>query len=339
MSVTILAILSLAGGFDDGQKLQRFEFESPHMGTTFRIVVYTHDSGTAQRATKSACQRIAELETIMSNYSQKSELMRLCFANDEKPGMPIPVTEELFDILQKAQAISKLSGGAFDVTVGPVVDLWKDARRTQQFPEADELKEALSLVGTNMLILNPKERTVTLTKPGMRLDLGGIGKGYAADVAIKLLKAEGISSALVAASGDITVSDPPPGAKGWSVDIAPIDKGLPKRTLLLKNASVSTSGDLFQHVVIAGKRYSHVLDPRTGVGLTGYRSVTVIAPTGTLADSLTKVASVLAPVKAIKLLQTKDAETYIVVKENENATPTVTQSKGFNVYLAATQQK
>ena len=297
MSATILAVLSFAAGVNDDAKLQRFAFESPHMGTTFRIVVYTHDSKLADRASKSAFQRVAELETIMSNYNQKSELMRLCDANDANPGEPIAVSRELFDVLQKAQSISELSGGAFDVTVGPVVDLWKDARRTQQFPDAQELADALSRVGHAKMKLDPKKRTVTLTRSGMRLDLGGIGKGYAADEAIALLKARGITSALVAASGDITVSDPPPGTKGWTVDIAPIDKNLPKRTLLLKNASVSTSGDLFQHVVIGDKRYSHVLDPRTGVGLMGYSSVTVIAPTGTLADALTKVASVLEPAK------------------------------------------
>ena len=337
MTATLLAILTMAGGSHQNAELQRFEFESPHMGTTFRIVVYTHNRESAEALSKSAFQRVAELETIMSNYSQKSELMRLCYANDAKPGVPIHVSAELFDILQRAQTISKLSDGAFDVTVGPVVELWQDARRTQQFPDADELAEALSVTGFEKMTLDQEKQTVTLAKAGMRLDLGGIGKGYAADEAIALLKKQGITSALVAASGDITVSDPPPGAKGWSVDIAPIDKDLPKRTLLLKNASVSTSGDLFQNVVIAGKRYSHVLDPRTGVGLTGYRSVTVVAPTGTLADSLTKVASVLEPAKAIELLQKKEAETYIVVKENEDAKPNVAQSKGFNSYFAVTR--
>ena len=333
MSATILAVLSFAAGVNDDANLQRFAFESPHMGTTFRIVVYTHDSGTAKRLAKSAFQRVAQLEEIMSNYNRKSELMRLCDANDANPGEPIAVSRELFDVLQKAQAISELSGGAFDVTVGPVVDLWKDARRTQQFPDAEELAVALSQVGYAKMKLDPLKRTVTLMRSGMRLDLGGIGKGYAADEAIALLKKQGITSALVAASGDITVSDPPPGTKGWTVDIALIDQNLPKRTLLLKNASVSTSGDLFQHVVIGDKRYSHVLDPRTGVGLTGYRSVTVIAPTGTLADALTKVASVLEPDKAIKLLQKKDAETYIVVKTAEDAKPIVTQSPGFATYV------
>jgi thiamine biosynthesis lipoprotein len=260
--------------------------------------------------------------------------MRLCKANDTDPDKPVPVGKDLFAVLEKAQEVSKLSDGAFDVTVGPLVQLWRTARRTQQLPDPKELAEAKAKVGWEKVTLDPKARTVALKVPGMRLDLGGIAKGFAADEALAEIRKHGITRALVAASGDITVGDPPPGKDGWVVEIAPIGTGRPARWVKLANASVSTSGDLFQFVEIGGVRYSHVLDPKTGLGLTGRRSATVIAPKGVLADSLTKAASVLPPEKALRVIDgIEGAATYIVVKEADNAKEVVTQSKRFGTFL------
>ncbi|OWK36101.1 FAD:protein FMN transferase [Fimbriiglobus ruber] len=318
------------------ERLERHEFESKHMGTLFRVVLYTADKATAETASRAAFARVAELDAIMSDYNPNSELMRLCKANDTAPGKPAAVGAELFDVLQKAQITSKISGGSFDVTVGPVVRLWRLARRTQQLPDAKELAAALAKVGYEKIALDPAARTVALKVPGMRLDLGGIAKGYAADAALALLKEKfGITRALVAASGDIACGDAPPGKEGWSVDIAPISKNRKPRTLTLVNRAVSTSGDLEQFVEINGVRYSHVLDPKTGLGLTGRRSVTVIAPKGVQADSLTKAASVLPPAKALAVIDAIDgAATYIVVKDSDDADEQVTTSKRFVGYLA-----
>src|SRR5262249_33783127 len=157
------------------------------------------------------------------------------------------------------------------------------------------------------------------TTPGMLLDLGGIAKGYAADESLKLLKEKfGITRALVAAYGDIACGDPPPGEDAWTVEIAPISKNQKQRSVKLANAAVSTSGDLEQFVVINGVRYSHILDPKTGLGLTGRRSVTVIAPKGITADSMTKAVSVLPPEQALKLVEdTPSAAAYIVVLDKD----------------------
>jgi thiamine biosynthesis lipoprotein len=317
---------------------ERFEFESRHMGTTFRIVLYAVDKPTAEAAAKAGFARVADLDRIMSDYNPKSELMTLCTTNDAAPGGPRPVSADLFAVLREAQALSQRSDGAFDVTVGPVVKLWRLARRTQQFPDAKELADARSKVGYDKVTLDAETRTVALKVPGMRLDLGGIAKGYAADSVLELVREKfGIRQALVAASGDITCGDPPPGKTGWAVDIAPLAKGRPVRRLNLANAAVSTSGDLEQFVEISGVRYSHVLDPRTGVGLTGRRSVTVIAPKGVNADSLTKAVSVLPPEKALALIDaTPRAATLIVTKENDDAPEQVVQSKGFAKYHAPT---
>jgi thiamine biosynthesis lipoprotein len=219
------------------------------------------------------------------------------------------------------------------VTIGPVVRLWRQVRKDRRLPDPDVLKAARDRVGYKKLELDPKARTVDLKVAGMMLDLGGIAKGYAADEGLKVLAKHGITSALVAASGDIAVSSPPPGKAGWRVDIAPLPGSKEPRQVLLKDAAISTSGDSEQFVEIAGTRYSHIVDPRTGLGQTGRRSVTVIARHGIQADSLTKMAALLDADKAVAAIETIDgAATLIVVK-----TPTgqeVKESRRFAGYLA-----
>lgn len=310
--------------------LSRHEFESKHMGTTFRVVLYAPDKADAKAAADAAFKRVAQLDAIMSDYKKDSELMVLCKSFAKEVGPAVPVSADLFAVLQKAAELSATCDGAFDVTVGPVVQLWRLARRTQELPDAKEFADARAKVGWQKVELDARKGTVRLLTPGMQLDLGGIAKGYAADEALKLLRATfGITSALVAASGDIACGDPPPGATGWKVEIAPIAKSQKPRSLVLANAAVSTSGDLEQFVEIKGVRYSHVLDPRTGLGLTGRRSVTVIAPNGTTADSMTKAVSVLPVEKALQLVEgAPGAACYIVVLDTDGK-PVATSSKRF----------
>lgn len=311
-------------------ELERFEFESKHMGTTFRIVLYATDATVAKKAADAAFARVAELDNCMSDYKQTSELMQLCKKFATEIGEPVKVSDDLFFVLSKAEELSKKSDGAFDVTVGPVVQLWRHARRTQELPDPKEFAAARAKVGYQKVKLDPHRKTVQLTTPGMQLDLGGIAKGYAADEALKLLKEKfGITRVLVAAFGDITCGDSPPGQDAWRVNIAPLTKKEQPRSLALANAAVSTSGDLEQFVVINGVRYSHILDPKTGLGLTGQRSVTVIAPNGITADSMTKAVSVLPPERALKLVEdTPGAAAYIVTLDKDGK-PVVTTSKRF----------
>ncbi|HJZ54565.1 MAG TPA: FAD:protein FMN transferase [Gemmataceae bacterium] len=285
------------------------------MGTTFRVVLHAKDEATARKAADAAFARVADLDNVMSDYKKDSELMKLCRAFATETGEPVPVSEDLFYVLSKAEELSKASDGAFDVTVGPVVQLWRLARRTQQLPDPKELAAARAKVGYQKVKLDLKKRTVQLLTPGMQLDLGGIGKGFAADEALKLLREKhGITRALVAASGDITCGDPPPDKPAWEVDIAPIARGQKPRRLKLASAAVSTSGDLEQFVEINGVRYSHIVDPKTGLGVTGRRSVTVIAKKGITADSMTKAVMLLPPEKGLSLIEATDgAATYIVV--------------------------
>jgi FAD:protein FMN transferase len=332
----LLLVFSAFPARGEEPRLARFEYEEPHMGTRFRVVLYAPDNATAEKASKAAFARIAELNRIMSDYLATSELMQLCKKFETSVGEPAKVSRDLFFVLAKAEEVSKRSDGAFDVTVGPMVQLWRKARKTQKLPDPKELARAKELVGYQKLALDLKEMTVKLLVQGMQLDLGGIAKGYAADEALSAMKPFGIDRALVAAGGDIAVNGAPPGADGWKIDIAPLPGTKDKRRLLLKDAAVSTSGDVEQFAVIDGVRYSHIVDPRTGLGLTGQRSVTVIARKGIDSDSLTKVASVLPAEKALKLIEgLEGVETLIVVKTETGEE--VRKSKGFERYLLKDQ--
>ena len=328
----ILATVGLSGnGFS--AEPERFEFESTHMGTKFRIVAYGNKEK-VERAQKAAFARVAELDQIFSDYKPDSEVTKFCKANDKEPNVFRSVGREMIVVLNHANQLSKSSEGAFDVTVGPLVQLWRIARRTQQLPDAKELADAKAKVGYDKVTIDESRLMVKLAVPGMRLDFGGIVKGYAADEALAVLVMHGITQALVAASGDIRVGDAPPGKKGWNVEIASLEKGQPARTVVLANAAVSTSGDLFQFVEIKGVRYSHVLDPRTGLGLKGFRSVTAIAHSGIQADSLTKACSILSPEKAIKLIDgIEGAATFIATKEREDSPIQQSRSKRMHEYL------
>jgi thiamine biosynthesis lipoprotein len=318
----ILAVL-LVGGAEPA--LKRCEFAQPHMGTLFQIIVYAPDDETAQKAATDAFARIASLNAIMSDYDNTSELMRLCA---QAGGPPVPVSAELFFVLSKAQEVSRQSDGAFDVTVGPVVKLWRTARKQRKLPDAKKLAEARALVGWRNIRLDKDKRTVQLLKPGMKLDLGGIAKGYAADEALAVLKKHGIERALVAAGGDIAVSGPPPGAHGWKVAILPLRGEKDPGRLILHHAAVSTSGDAEQYVEIDGKRYSHIVDPRTGIGLLGRMGATVVARRGIDADSLTKVVAVLGPEKGIKIIEAKEGVSARMVTKKGDVFETIA-SKNF----------
>ena len=279
-----------------------------------------------KKAAQAAFERVTALDGIMSDYRDTSELMHLC---KKAGGGPIRVSDDLFFVLSHGQEVSRRSHGAFDVTVGPVVRLWRRARRTGQLPDAEELARARALVGHEKMHLDAKAHTVELDRAGMRLDLGGIGKGYAADAALEVLGQHGITRALVAAGGDIAVSAPPPGTDGWTIDIAPLEdpQGQPGRSLLLRDAAVSTSGDAEQHVEIDGQRYSHIVDPRTGLGLVGRASVTVVARHGIDSDPWTKVVSVLGPKEGLEIIDAADGVAALVVRKTPKGMETFASAR------------
>lgn len=328
LTLLVVPAFLLAGGQGHAAdpELARFTYTEPHMGTRFKIILYAPDEAAANRAAKAAFERIATLDSIMSDYRPTSELMQLC---KKAGGDPVRVSEDLWHVLGRSQEISRDSDGAFDVTVGPIVRLWRQARKTKQLPDAKELAKALELVGYDKVKLDEKARTVQLLKPGMQLDLGGIAKGYAADAALAVLKKQGIDRALVAAGGDIAVSAPPPGTEGWTVGIAPLEDpdSKPARFLLLRDAAVSTSGDAEQFVEIDGKRYSHIVDPKTGLGLIGRSSVTVVAPHCMTSDGLDTAVSVMGPERGLKLIEKTDGVSAYIVRKTEKGEEVFTSKR------------
>jgi thiamine biosynthesis lipoprotein len=285
-----------------GADLQLFEAVQPHMGTLVRIELYAPDAARANAGFRAAFERIAQLDAIMSDYRADSEVNRVCLTAVRKP---VKVSADLFTVLAASRALAEETGGAFDVTLGPVTLLWRQARREHRLPEPGALREALQRTGYRKLHLDPAARTVMLDQEGMRVDLGAIGKGNAADAALSVLAELGIRSALVAASGDLAIGDPPPGRKGWSVGIDAAgagDEGF-ARVLELSNAAVSSSGDSTQNLETGGVRYSHIIDPATGMGLTEPVAVSVVARRGIDADSWSTALSVLGPERGMALIE------------------------------------
>ena len=298
-----------------------------HMGTKFTVSVDAPMSASLREAMSDAFARIAELDEILSDYRSESEILVLSRAAPHRT--PVTISHDLHRVLVAAEALSTTSDGAFDVTVGPLTKLWRRARRRKQFPSTENLSQARRAVGYTKLHLTRQEPSARLTVENMRLDLGGIAKGYAADEALATLREAGFPRSLINAGGDIRAGDAPRGQRGWKIGIAPLEaRAAPSRFLFITNQAIATSGDAWQFVEIEGKRYSHILDPRTGIPLTRRSSVTVIAPSGMEADSLASAVSVLGPVAGVALANRMDDVQVLVVFVEGEQTKIVT-SRGF----------
>ncbi|MCX7992177.1 MAG: FAD:protein FMN transferase [Fimbriimonadales bacterium] len=273
-------------------QLQRFEFTQIRMGVDARIVVYAPDEDRAVRACRAAYARLSALEQIMSDYRTDSELNLVC---QRAIGRWVKVSPELFYVLWRGQKLAEQTGGAFDVTIGALVRLWREARRTGKLPDEATLRTARARSGYSLMELSLPRRAVRLKADGMQLDLGGIAKGYACDWALRVLHKHGITRALIQMGGDIVAGDAPPGERGWRVEL--MEDG----TILLSNTALSTSGSTEQFVEVDGVRYAHIIDPRTGLGLTKLVLARVRARDGITADSLATAAAVLGEPDAKRL--------------------------------------
>jgi thiamine biosynthesis lipoprotein len=316
--------------------LARFEFSTEKMATELKIVCYaaTHDA--AATAVLAAFLRVDEIEQELSDWRESSEVAGLRRACANGPAGPLPASADLVAVLQVAQRVAAESNGAFDVTVGPLVELWRRARRREELPGDAALRDARARVGFENVEFDAAQRTVTFKIGGVRLDFGGIAKGFAADAVLQVLAAHGITRALAAAGGDIAVADPPPDSDGWRIELAGLDVDTgaddgppPPRTLLsLAHAAVSTSGDTWRYVEIDGVRYSHVVDPRTGMGLTRRVLSSVVAPDGATADALATATDVVGPELGLALVaRFAGSEARIVTLENGR--PRACASPGF----------
>lgn len=335
LTAALISSISLVATAAD---LKRFSQVEPHMGVEFEIVLHSEDESAARAAFTAAFARIAQLDEILSDYSLSSELSKLSATAPSKE--PVPLSNDLFTVLKASQQLAQDSEGAFDITIGPLTKLWRRARRQKELPEPEQLKTAFAAVGHRFLKIDGENKTALLQQPGMRLDAGGIAKGYAADEALAVITARGITRALVRASGDIAVSDPPPGETGWKVGIAPLNPDDPPTLFVrLKQQAISTSGESRQHLVVGGKRYSHLIDPRTGQPLSGRQSVSVIAPRSIDADSLASAIAVLGPEKGLKLIaDRKQVSAYVVTADDEGKNVKTFASPGFEQALSAARR-
>ena len=277
------------------EELPRFDFSGPGMATTFRIACHAKDAATAEKATDACFKRIAELNAIFTDYDPTSELMRLCAP---EALYPMIVSAPLYDILQRARQLAEQTQGAFDPTCGHLSQLWRRAKRQGKLPPADRLKKAIEATDWQRITLHPDSRSVTLEK-GTLLDLGGIAKGYAADECQRILQEHGITRAVVQAGGDTAASDAPPGKQAWPITLR--TDAAHETSINLIHQAVSTSGDLYQFVEIDGQRFSHIISPRTGSGLTTPIACSVIAPDCTTSDALATAMCVLGKKEGSKI--------------------------------------
>lgn len=294
-----LVLLALGGTLAGCTAPQRHEFEDAAMGTRFRIVLYAEDAEQAERAAGAAFARVKELDRLLSDYRDDSEAARVSAASGS--GEFTAVSTDMWRVLALSQSFAELSDGAFDPTVGPVVALWRRARRQGEVPDEARLNEARARVGWRQMELDAATRAARLLRAGMKLDFGGIAKGYALDAALDELARHGVDRALVDGGGDIAVRRAPPGRAGWAVTVRPFSDESAELTLELVNESVATSGDAYQALELDGARHSHIVDPRTGRALTSRTSASVIASDGASADALATALCVLGPREGLEL--------------------------------------
>ncbi len=301
------------------QTLEKFEYQQPKMGTEFRLTLYATDQTVADKAAEAAFQRVDELNAIFSDYEASSELSRLSMTAGT--GQKVFVSKELWEVLFMAQDIAKKSRGAFDVTIGPLSKLWRRAIRQQAYPDLQKLEEAQKKVCYKHLKLYPKEHSVSLKKSGMRLDLGGIAKGFTVDEVCKVLLQQGITTALIDGGGDIYGHGRPPDAAGWKIKFLSRTTRTPnldyfdeeakvwsnrkeqEHVVYLDQLAIASSGKTYQHLDWNNQKYSHIINPKTGVGMTHNDIINVQAPSCALADALASTLSVLPPKKGKKFLK------------------------------------
>lgn len=304
------------------------------MGTKAWVTIAGLSGRDAERAAQAAFREMYRIESVMSTWRPSSEISRL---NDEANGAPFTVSRELYALIDSSLFYSRATSGAFDVTVRPLVRLWGFQGGEQKLPSDEDIASALSRVGYGAVTLDSAASTVALPE-GMEIDLAGIAKGYAVDRCVAVLAELGVRNALVNIGGNIHAMGAPPGKKGWSVGVRDPKGGLETvGTLILRDEAVATSGNYENFVEIDGKRYGHIIDPRTGRPVSHVLSVTVVAPTGLASDALSTGLFVLGPesgaetiarLKNVRALYALPGDAGIVYKEIGDFKGTLTIADG-----------
>ena len=295
-------------------------FESGYrlvMGTFARVIIVAPNSIIAQKAASDAFAAIEKVDDLMSDYKDDSDIG---IVNKEAFQRPVQVSESTFEVIQRSIKFSKLTDGAFDITVGPLVALFRKEKETLIAPTQEEIEQAKLKVGYEKLILDEDNRTVRFSVVGMKLDLGGIAKGYGIDKATEAIQEAGALGAMVDVGGDVRCfGTPPESRKYWvigiqnpNIDDKTNESGL-VMTLKANNRAITTSGDYQQFVVIEGKKQSHIINRKTGTGAEGLSSVTIITNNATDADALATAVSVMGAEKGIELIEKLDDTEAILI--------------------------
>jgi thiamine biosynthesis lipoprotein len=305
-AITVFALILLVSGCSKPKTIQKTE---SIMGTDVTITVVTRSYEEGETAIEAGMAELRRLDAMMSLYKDDSEITRVNLAAGKNP---VKVSPEMIEVVEHAAEISKLSGGAFDVTIGPLVVLWQVRLKEGKTPTDAEIARVRPLVNYQNIVIDKKASTIFLKKPGMIMDFGGM-KGYTADRVADLFKKRGISNAIIAVAGDIWVLGHREDGKPWRIGVQhPREHDKTLTVLDLSNKYISTSGDYERFVIKENKRYHHIIDPRTGQPSKGTISATLIGDKGAIIDPLTKVPFILGPDVGMKIVKKLGAEAIIV---------------------------
>jgi len=318
--ITVIAACLITAAHFSCRPQRQVELDSSYrlvMGTFARAVVIAEDLSTAKKCIETAFEEINKVDDLMSDYKSDSEINRV---NKDGFKTAVRLSQSTYEVLQRSIQFSKLTDGAFDVTVGPLVDLFRAAKDKEVLPSEDDISQAKSKVGFEKLKLDDQNQAVQFTVEGMRLDLGGIAKGYAIDRAIEAMQSHGAIGGMVDIGGDIRCFGAPLKNKPhWTIGLQNpnVEQDTPDQKLTLKlklaNGAVATSGDYQQFVIIEGKRRSHIIDRKTGASAQGLSSVTIIADNATDADALATAVSVMGTEKGLALIEKLPATDAILI--------------------------
>jgi thiamine biosynthesis lipoprotein len=277
LTLVIGQVFFCHAGAPQGALTQRVEANIDAMGSTYSVVVYGNDEARLRAAVEDASEEARRLDQLLSNYIPASEWSQV---NREASSKPVRISTELFQLLAACAEYSRESDGAFDITVGPLMKVWGFYKGSGHLPHRAEVRGAMAHVGYKNILLDAKSNTVRFAGDGVEIDPGGIGKGYAVDKMAEILRQDGITSALVSASGSsIYGIGAPPNERGWKIKIRdPKDASKAVAEVVLHDNSLSTSGNYEKFFFAEGKLYSHIMDPLTGYPSEGMLSVSVVSP-------------------------------------------------------------
>ncbi len=303
------------------------------MGTIVEIKVAIapgEDAARARKAIDEAFAEIERIEDVFSVFKEDSELSRI---NKLNAGETLKISDEAFSLIERSLGYSRMTAGAFDITVGPLVELWKRAKASGTLPSAQEIESARSRVGSENAILDESAKTISFAKDGVRLDMGGIAKGYAAERAAAVLKGYGIRNAVVNAGGDIYCLGRGHKDRPWRIGVQhPRKRNETIAELYLEDRAVDTSGDYQKYFMIKDKRYSHIIDPRTGYPVgDNVVSGTVVAKDSATADAFATALCVLRPEEGLRAIKSADGVDAFIISMDGSELKTA-ESEGFGRY-------